>query len=55
MTDEDKLDLEKVCELITKKMEQKFFGSILVPMKYGKIGKLKLEEILDVGEKYLND
>ena len=50
-TNEDQIAVEKVVDLIRNKMEQKFFGSILVPMKYGKLGKLKIEEILDVTNK----
>ena len=51
ITNEDQIALERVLDLIRVKMEQKFFGSILVPMKHGKLGKLKIEEILDVNQK----
>ena len=44
----DRLALERVFDLIRIKMEQKFFGSVLVPMKFGKFGKIKIEEIIDV-------
>ena len=51
MRENDKIALERVLELIRIKMEQGLFGYVLVPMKHGKIGKVKVEEILDVNTK----
>ena len=51
----DRLALERVFELLRMKMEQKFFGSILVPMKFGKLGKIKIEEIVDVNNDNVED
>ena len=48
ISNSDRLALERVFDLIRMKMEQKFFGSILVPMKFGKFGKIKVEEIVNV-------
>ena len=48
--DNDKLALERVLELIREKMEGGLHGYVLVPMKNGKIGKVKVEEILDVNK-----
>lgn len=51
ITNADRLELEQVFELIRTKMEQGFFGSILVPMKFGKLGRIKIEEIVDIQHK----